>query len=316
MANAAPPPPSPAPPAAGGYPAGVAAAGLQAVFDLKVAAGPVRPLTAALPGALPAGWTTIVSGQYGSIGGGTIADVDGAEADLYLNGGAYGIDNFKLSDSDGTLYLLALGHANNGGLAADLTLSNGLVEHISTTAGDCNKILVGAGSSLTATKVRFAKINGRSIYTFGDTALTDCYFESQGQNPGPDDHNECVYYHQGEHAGLRVFFDARQMAGRNTHATGQIFVDADAGDLVVRYRDVIFAGAAGIGMLSPIQIAAAPGFSARLEMDNCVIQAGTSESPGGRYCLPVGGTTTIICSHCRDYDSGDIIDAAVTAVAP
>jgi len=281
------------------YPKGVAVAGLQAVFDARP--GLAHPTTKTFACAQPAPQTT--------------ADVDATGCEVYFNGGAFALDNWRFAKTPG-LYTFAVGHINGGPLPAQLTLTNSIVDQANANSY-YGSVQIGRGSAFTASKVSFLHAASTNLNIDGNTSLTDVYFDSPGQNPAPDGHTEGPHYYSGVHTVLRGMFDARNMAGHNTHATGQLYVEAANGNTDVTIKDSIFAGTPGIGIYSPIQIAAkVGGLTATIHLENVVLQAGNYASAGGRYVLPVGGTVKIVCHLCRDYDTGEIVDSAVNAQTP
>lgn len=296
-----------------GYPKGVEQAGLQAVYDARP--GPMRPFARAMNGATLKTFADIGGGGLGWKGGGRLADLDASGTDLYFNDGDFTLDNFKSSSRTGGFYRLAVGHVNGGGKPARLTLRNALIDQADSQS-DRGSIVVGPGSRFDATKVSFLHASGTNLNLLGDSSLTDVYFDSPGQNPTPDAHTEGPHYFQGSHTVLRTFFDSRGRQPGSAKATGLVYVEAANGSVDVSIKDSILAGAADLGIASPIQaFARKPGLTVSLKMDNVVLQAGRSSGAAQRYVV-IGPNVSVTCHNCRDYDTGKVIDDLINKMKP
>lgn len=233
------PPGTPPPPT---YPAGVVAAGLQAVWDLRDKTdwytGPLKTLPANIAD-LPAG--AIV----GSFNPGSDYYVRFTQ-DCDISGWAPGLYEFIADGCHAKISNLLLQQAGVSRFAE--TLNGGHLELVDfvfdgTGASDANHALINnaTGCRLTTTNGKFVNAPVIFITNFGDLVRTGCLFGAFGTATDPSNHGECIKTDKGSVTGVGNLFDVSIGGPIGCGITGVEFWKADSGaNIVVSLTDEIY----------------------------------------------------------------------------
>jgi hypothetical protein len=297
------PPPPPAAPS--GYPPGVAAAGLQAVFNLKITAGAAASPTKRLGLAeTPADW----SYDAGKLSIAAASAQDGWIIDRSLH--LQGAGTYAVTLSACALSLGAVGDYNirngkdDGGNAVTLDLVGCKID-ASTTASGWGGINSHDNSILNLTNCSCTGAARDYLFTNGG-ALTDCYFGVIGTNCLAGTHLEHGFLDGGTLTATRCFFDARGGASLGGWTGNLMFGGLNAAG-VMTLTDCILAGAPVYGGNYAIQYRT-DSHGVTINLIGCVVQKGSSGYIGRG---PGASPAVINAVNCRDFDTGEIIDAAL-----
>lgn len=293
------------------YPESVSDAGLTAVWDLQTTAGPTSAPTKVLgvnDASLPVNCTNNTNELDIT---GYVSPLDGwvINKPIYLQGsGTYSVDisNFTASIPDGVAdYNIRNGKDDDSNFVT-LNLTNGTLDESATVARN-GGITSHIGCILNATNVAFLDPADRQIGNMNGGTLTRCYFRGLGLNSGVGDHLECVKMNGGGGTIDQCFIDLRTGTTIGDLTGGIFMTNGEDGDYVI--SNTIIVGVARMGSAYTMQYRTDGPGTMSITLSNCVLEKGSS----GYLGQGPGTKPTIIASGCRDYDTGDNIDAILMA---
>lgn len=314
------------PPPVGNYPAAVATAGLQNVWDLRNTAGlQSTPTHTPANTPLPVGTATTTFGSQTALIISQSADFTGWDFTgwrvIVFAPVTVTFTNSKFSNSGGYSVLDVGVNDNNPSAINTPTVTcshcefdlHGIIEFYEAP------IRIGTAGNFTLqdSYIHDPARDEMTVSTSGNLTVTRDYFTSPGLNSQVGDHLEVIHLYQGNPVISQNLFDMSNGAGRILGGwTGVVYPEAYSGNLVANIDKNIFVGSKAVNLLYVMQQGNRNGEALTVNVANNVFELGSNGVVMGRsggLLNQTGNYDFTTGLPIPDITAGSPLAAAITA---